>query len=94
MTLQTDKDFLLDFVEAIRPTAEASTGKERRLWAALGHLVGISDEEAVQKANHQDGWGLHPQDDVIGSDAITVAEFREWLPCVFSDFAGRIIKGR
>ena len=69
---------LLDlFIQAITSNLVNSSGKELTLYRALGHLVGIDDRDAVERANN----GTEKE------DRITVKEFRLWLPTVFSEFA-------
>ena len=76
----SNAEILKFFVRAISGDAAdalKSSGKQRTFYRALGHLVGISDENAVQIANSG----------VKRREYITVDEFREWLPTVFSEFA-------
>ena len=78
------RELLLLFLDAIRPEAEAATGTEHTLWHAFGHLIGISDVEAVERANEECPDGMFP---------ITIEEFRQWLPTVFAQFAEAVVEG-
>lgn len=68
------------FVDAIHGDARASEkgSKQEAYYRALGHLVGVSDTEAVKRGNYRI---------MDEENHITVEEFREWLPSVFSEFA-------
>jgi len=76
VTISHERLFNL-FVSAIYSDAKTSTGKNRTLYAAFGHLVGIGDADAVKIANDNTKKEYH----------ITVTEFRCWLPTVFAEFA-------
>jgi hypothetical protein len=75
----SEAELLNFFVASLKPDARASEGQERTFYHALSHLVGISDVEAVKRANKQAR--------SEGLPTITVAKFRKWLPQVFSQFA-------
>lgn len=68
------------FVDAIYGDAHASEegSKQEAYYRALGHLVGISDAEAVRRGNCKI---------MDKENHITVEEFRRWLPTVFAEFA-------
>lgn len=70
------------FVNAIYGDANAATGKQQTFYRALSSLVGISDVDAVKRANR----------DAKKWDRITVAEFRCWLPTVFAEFARAMLE--
>lgn len=71
------------FVQAIYGDAQNSTGKGRTFYKALGHLVGISDVQAVGRANY---------DIMDEEDHITVEEFQRWLPTKFAEFARAMLE--
>ena len=79
-----DKDLLNWFVGRLAPLAYASTGKQATLYRALGHLVGITAQEAVKIANRKTE---------KKEDRITVTEFCRWFVAMFSEFAASVIKG-
>ncbi len=75
---------LLDFlVAALWRVAQASEGKKRTFYYALGHLVGITDVEAVRLGNKRAK--------KKGLPTMTVTQFREMLPQVLSDFAASVL---
>ena len=71
------------FVEAVYDDATAARGKDRTFYKAFGSLVGISDKEAVEIANHN----------TKKEYRITITEFRRWLPTVFAEFARVMLEG-
>lgn len=71
------------FVRAVAGDAYDAAGKERTFYKALGHLVGVSDVNAVGVANT-----YHATQE----NQITVEEFREWLPTVFAEFARAMLE--
>lgn len=71
------------FANAVWGDAKVATGKDRTFYEAMGSLVGISDVEAVRKANGN----------ALDKEAhITTDEFRKWLPTVFSEFARAMLE--
>jgi len=70
------------FVAAVYGDAKKATGKDRTFYVAFGHLVGISDVDAVKIANENTKKEHH----------ITVTEFRKRLPVVFSEFARAMLE--
>lgn len=72
------------FVQAVYGDAKKATGKDQTLYKAFGYLVGIADADAVKMANNR---RLKPEE-----NRITVAEFRRWLPTVFSEFAQAVLE--
>ena len=70
------------FIRAVYGDAKAATGKERIFYKALGHLVGISDVDAVKIAN---GYAKK-------ENRITTEKFRRWLPTVFAEFARAMLE--
>ena len=71
------------FIDAIYDDAQNATGKDLTFYNALGSLVGISDKEAVEIANHN----------TKKEHCITVTEFRRRLPTVFAEFARAVLEG-
>ena len=65
------------FTNAVYGDAKRASGKDLIFYKAFGSLVGISDKEAVEIANHN----------TKKEYRITVTEFRRWLPTVFAEFA-------
>lgn len=78
----TNRELLVLFVQAVGGDAVDSTGKQRTSYKALGHLVDISDTDAVVAANR----------DATKEDRITVIEFRQWLPTIFAEFARAMLE--
>ena len=75
----SNAEVLRHFVKALAGELKVSTDKQRTFYYALGHLVGVSDTDAVETANDRP--------DVKEENYITVEEFRLWLPTVFAEFA-------
>ncbi len=73
-------------VKALYPPAMETMGRERTLYRALAHLVGLTDVEAVKEANYL---AKHSP----GGTAITTDDFRKWLPQVLSKAFAKLLGG-
>jgi len=84
----SNTEILMFFVRAVSGDAKNArdsrdaTAKEWVCYKALGHLVGISDTDAVKIANA----GAKKE------NRITTEEFRRWLPTVFAEFARAMMR--
>lgn len=76
-----ESEMLFFLSRALYERARAAKGKRLTFYVALGHLVGITDKEAVKGAN----------DKATKENHITVTEFRRWLPEVVSRFAADVL---
>ena len=80
----SNAEVLRHFVKALAGELKASEGQQRAFYCALGHLVGISDVEAVKRGNEMPS--------VKEDDYITIEEFRCWLPTVLAEFARAMLE--
>ena len=79
----SDNELLNFLVTALWRMVQTSERQERTFYYALGHLVGITDVEAIRLGNEK------AKDE--GLPAITVAQFRKMLSQALSDFAASVL---
>ena len=82
----SNAEVLKCFIQAVAGDAVAASesgGKQWAFYRALGHLIGITDVEAVNRGNY---------DIMDKENHITVEEFRCWLPTVFAEFARAMLE--
>ena len=86
VTVEIPEEKLIGLVvDALYSMYHGAKDHEKTLYIALANLVGGTDAEAVEIANHE---AMNK-----GDPTITTDEFRRWLPQVLTEAFAKLVKG-